>query len=94
MQSLALTATKRAVRRYDASYHRLLDPALLPLASQPHSTARPSPKRYDNRFKGKILKNIDPHHRSRGNGGSGDMEGSTSHLTSFSNNGEYPSQTL
>src|SRR5215207_655229 len=32
------------------SSHSFLDPALLSVLSQPHSTARPSPERYDNRY--------------------------------------------
>src|SRR5688500_16541350 len=45
-------------------------------------------------LRGKGLNDIDPHHQPRGHGGPGDMEGDTSYLTSFSNNGEYPSQIL
>src|SRR5829696_5514124 len=39
-----------ARRQCGGSSYRLLDPVGLPLLSQPHSTALPSPKRYGNRY--------------------------------------------
>src|SRR5215204_6887259 len=80
--------------RRGGSSHRFLDPALLPLLSQPHSTALPSPKRYDKRYEGKVLKNIRLYQQPTMTWCSRDMEGDTSHLTSFNNNGEHPSDTL
>src|SRR5215204_6558527 len=50
--------------RVDGGEARVLIPPvprsilLAPYLSQLHSTARPSPKRYDNRYEGKVLKNI------------------------------------
>src|ERR687898_125001 len=41
------TATKPARKQRGGSSHRLLDSAPLPLLSQHHSTALPSPKRYE-----------------------------------------------
>src|ERR671913_162708 len=46
----AYTATKLARRQSGCLSHRPLDPAFLPLLSQPYSTGRASPKRYDNRY--------------------------------------------
>src|SRR5215210_5422596 len=82
-------ASQEAVRPLTC---RLLDPLPLPLPSQPHSTGLTSPKRYDKRYEGKVLNNIDLHQRptrtwwSRGCG-----RGATSYLTSFSIDGEHPS---
>src|SRR5215210_3807013 len=41
-----------ARRRHGRSFHRPLDPGSLPLLSRPHSTAVPSPERYDERYDG------------------------------------------
>jgi hypothetical protein len=41
------TATKPAMRRRGHSSYLVLDPVPLPLPSQPHSTALPSPNRYE-----------------------------------------------
>src|SRR5215216_6813118 len=82
--------------RHECSAHRLLDAAPLSLLSQRHSTALPSPKRYDKRYEGKILNNIDPHQLPtrtwgwhRGCGGGGHMV-----LTNFSIDGECTSTTF
>src|SRR5215208_4155170 len=40
------------MRQRDGSSHLLLGLVPLPVLSQPHSTARPSAKRYDNRYEG------------------------------------------
>src|SRR5215217_953136 len=45
----------RARLRHGGSAHLLLDPVLLPLLSQPHSIALPSPKRYDKRYEDRFL---------------------------------------
>jgi hypothetical protein len=45
----------RARLRHGGSSHLLLDPVPLPLLSQPHSTARPSPNRYDKRYEHRFL---------------------------------------
>jgi hypothetical protein len=76
------------MQRRGDSFHRLLASVALPLLSQHHTTALPSPKRYDNRYEGKVLNNIDPHQLPRGHGGTEDVEGDTSLLTSFSIDGE------
>ena len=83
-----------AMQQCGASSHRLLDSVPLPLVSQPHSTALPSPKRYDKRYEETFLENICPHHQPQGHGGPEDMEEDTSHLTSFSSDGEHSSNTL
>src|SRR5215213_4670636 len=54
------------------SFHWRRDCAPLSLLSQHHSTARSSPTRYDKRYEGKVLINIDPHHQPLGHGGPGD----------------------
>ena len=59
------TATKPAGRRCGCSTWGLLALALLPLVSQDQFTALPSPKRYDNRYEEKFLRNIRPHHQPR-----------------------------
>src|ERR671917_248738 len=63
------------MQRCGGSSHQLFDPVLLPLVSQPHSTALPSPKRYDKRYEETFQENIRPHHRPRGHGGPEDVEG-------------------
>ena len=84
-----------AMQRRGDSFHRLFDSVGLPLLSQHHSTARPSPKRYDKRYEETFQENICLHHQPRGHGGTGDVEvGDTSLLTSFSMSGEYTSNTL
>ena len=42
--------TRQASQRCECSSHRPFDPVPLPLLSQHHSTALPSPKRYDKRY--------------------------------------------
>jgi hypothetical protein len=44
------TPTMLAMQRRGDSFHRLFDSVALPLLSQPHSTALPSPKQYDKRY--------------------------------------------
>jgi hypothetical protein len=46
------------MRRLGCSSHRLLAPVPLPVLSQPHSTAPPSPKRYDKRYEKEFLEKI------------------------------------
>jgi nitroreductase len=71
--------------------NRILDHAPLALLSRRHSTALPSPKRYDNRYEGKVLINIDLHQLLTSPwGGTEDVEvRDKSLLTSFSIDGEY-----
>src|SRR5215208_607807 len=73
---------------------RFLDRALLSLLSPHHSTGGPSPKRYDKRYEGKVLKNIRLYKLTTSTWWSRDMEEDTSHLTSFSIDGERTSDTL
>src|SRR5215207_4869973 len=49
------TQPKQAKGRYGCSAHLLLVGVPLPLLSQPHSTALPSPKRYDKRYEDHYL---------------------------------------
>jgi hypothetical protein len=56
----APTPTMRAVLRRDDSSSRFLGPVVLPLLSQRHSTALPSPKRYDNRYEDHFLSRREP----------------------------------
>src|SRR5215203_3128102 len=55
-------ASQEAVRPLTC---RLLDPLPLPLPPQHHSTALPSPKRYDNLYEEKFLRDIRPHQLPR-----------------------------
>ena len=84
------------MRQRAGSSHRLLDPVLLPLLSQPHSTALPSPKRYDKRYEETVPKRIfarTTNHEDMVV--TEDVEvGDTSLLTRFSIDGEYTSNTL
>jgi hypothetical protein len=48
------TATRPTKQRCGGSSHRFLDSVVLPLVSQHHSTALPSPKRYDKRYGVKV----------------------------------------
>src|SRR5215208_2395217 len=68
--------------RVDGGQARVLIPPvprsilLAPFLSQLHSTARPSPERYDKRYEEGFLKNIRPHHGPQGHGcGTEDVEG-------------------
>src|SRR5215208_2765791 len=84
-------ASTPAKRWHGYSSHRLLDPARLSLPSQRHSTALPSPKRYDNRYELEFLENIRLYQRPRGHGGEPeDVEvRDKSQLTSFNIDGEH-----
>ena len=63
------TATRPAMRRYECSSHRLLDPcSLAPSVTTPlYSTTVSQALRQT--LRGKSLSNIDPHHQPRGHGG-------------------------
>src|SRR5688572_23638173 len=50
-----------SMRRCGGSSHRYLDSVVLPVLSQPHSTGRPSAKRYDKRYEVKFQRDIRPH---------------------------------
>jgi hypothetical protein len=82
------------LRRGRLSY-RYLDLVLSPLLSQHHSTALPSPKRYDKRYEERFQENICPHHQPRGHGGPGDVDvQDTGCLTILSIDGDYHSNTF
>src|SRR5215218_11493859 len=51
------------MRRYAGSSHHLFDPVRLLRPSHPHSTALPSPKRYDKRYDVRFLSEEEPNHR-------------------------------
>src|SRR5215207_3733383 len=53
----------QARKRHGCSTHRFLDPVPLFLASQPHSTAGPSPKRYEKRYEDRCLSKEGPNPR-------------------------------
>ncbi len=70
--------------------YRLLDSVVLTILSQHHSTALPSPKRYDKRYEETFPENICPHHQPRGHGGPGDVEvQDTGYLTNLSVDHEH-----
>jgi hypothetical protein len=81
------------MRQRPGSSRRLLDPVLLPLLSQHHSTAPPSSKRYDNRYEEKFLRDIRPHQLpTRTWGWHENVEvGDTRDLTNLSIDGESTS---
>ena len=79
-------ATVRLRRIIPRSHH----PVDLSFLSQHHSTALPSPKRYDKRYEEKVLINIDPHQLPTSTWGdteNGEV-GDTRFLISFSIDGE------
>ena len=88
-------ATVRLRRVIPRSHH----PVDLSFLSQHHSTALPSPKRYDKRYEEEILKNIRPRQLPRDHEDMGVAPrmrrwGTQVHLTSFSIDGECHSNTF
>jgi hypothetical protein len=85
------------MRRRGYSSCRHLDLVPLSLLSQPHSTALPSPKRYDNRYEQELqeVRSMPAPTTHEDMGSTDDVEvGDTSLLTSFSVDGEYTSNIL
>jgi hypothetical protein len=80
--------------REESDLHRLDEDPLRGVLSQPHSTALPSPKRYDQELQIDRSMPAPATHEDMG-GGTEDVEvGNTRLLTNFSIDGEYTSNTL
>src|SRR5215217_4247167 len=79
------------MRRYAGSSHHLFDPVRLLRPSQPHSTALPSPKRYDKRYDVRFLSEEEPNHRRfTYKGGKQCMLASTKLVADFSRGCAHP----